>query len=329
MTNKEILSAYNLKFTDYESSVERLIKHRAEDGARGLDGPFQCLNKYYTVKDSGVTDWTGFPGSGKSYYCLENLISMSFRYGKRYALFVPDIGSPVDVYDKLFKMFTGYDFHSKYRNQIPESEIYKHMMDIIYRFPLLVKKDIKLGVSPYDLWEYTAKYEDEVDGGKLDGCLADSWKNFKHSYSGREDLYLDEALSYRNEVAEEANIHIHTIAHAGKTETNKEGKRRIPTASDIKGGEAWNANGKNIITVDYPDKTRTAVNIFVNKVKPESVGMVGYVVNTIYLDKKKGRYYEFINSQKRFAFEYEKLEDNSEQLSFDIDSIYTDDDDPI
>lgn len=277
-----------------------------------LDG-----DSLYLLEDGTVTHNT--------YFCLEVLISAALKYGKRYALYVPDIGNEIEIYDKLFKMFTGFDFHSKYRNQIPEELIYRYMNEIIYRFPIFKKKDRKKGVSPQEVWEFTAAYKDESGEG-LSGVLIDSWKNLKHSYSGREDLYLDEVLSYRNEIAEEENIHIHTIAHASKTETNKDGKRRIPTASDIKGGEAWNANGKNIITVDYPDKSRTGVNIFVNKVKPESVGSVGSIVNTLYLDRKRGRYFEFINSFKRYAYDYEKLDFGpSDELDVEEDKMDVED----
>lgn len=322
MVDKKTLESFNLTFTDYDSAIDKMENHRKEDGARGLQGPFDCMNKYYSHRDSGVTDWTGHPGSGKTYFCLEYLISLSHEYGRRFALYVPDIGNEVDVYDKLFKMFTGFDFHSKYHNQIPENVIRSTMAGIMYRFPLFKKKDRKKGVSPQEMWEYTAAYRDPADQSRLDGCLGDSWKNFKHNYSGREDLYLDEVLSYRNELAEDEKIHIHTIAHAAKTDVDKNGKRRIPGPSDIKGGEAWNANGKNIITVDYPDKSRTGVNIFINKVKPESVGMVGQVVNTIYLDRKKGRYFEFINGLKYYSFKYKRIEEsNGEQLELHADEI--------
>lgn len=322
MIDKTTLDAYNLKFTDYDKTVRDLNEHRLQDGAKGLMGPFKCLNEYYTHKESGVTDWTGFAGSGKTYMCLEYMISLANKYGSRFALFVPDIGSTVDVYDKLFKMTTGFDFHSKYRNQIPESEITKRITGLMYSFPVFEKRDIKKGVAPQDVWEYTAGFKDN-DGSRLSGCLVDSWKNLKHSYSGREDLYLDEILSYRNELSEAEGIHIHTIAHAAKTDVGKDGKRRVPGPSDIKGGEAWNANGKNIITVDYPDKSKTYVNIFVNKVKPESVGRVGSVIQTIYLDRKRGRYFEFINGARYYAFEYEKL-DEPASLEMDFGSGHVD-----
>lgn len=321
MINKETLEKFNLTFSSYEKAIERMLEHIKSDGSRGLEGPFMCLNEYYSYKQSGATDWTGHPGSGKSYMCLEYIISISFKYGKRFALYVPDMGDEVTVYEKLFKMITGYDFHSKYSNKIPVEVLYKKMTHIMYHFPVLIKKDRKIGIRPQDLWEFTAEYKDE-SGVKLDGCLGDSWKDFKHVYTGREDLYLDDVLSYRNEICEQEKIHIHTIAHASKTETDKNGRRRIPGPSDIKGGESWNANGKNIITVDYPDKSKTGVNLFINKVKPETVGKAGYVTNKIYLDLKKGRYFEFIDGEKSYAFEYNnKKENDGFQLPFSPEHI--------
>src|SRR5690606_18426661 len=98
-------------------------------------------------------------------------------------------------------------------------------------------------------------------------------------------------LSDRNEMAEDYGKHIDTIAHA--TKPKQFGKKRmIPTAYDIKGGGSWFDNGKSIITVDFPDKTRTNVDLYISKTKPENVGKPGSIIDKLFLDPRKGRYYE-------------------------------------
>ena len=175
---------------------------------------------------------------------------------------------------------------------------------ILHHFIIFKKKDFKLGVTPLDFWTMICTYKD--GGGILNTGLMDSWKNLQHIYSGREDLYLDEILCIRNELAETNNKHFHTIAHAVKTDADQSGKRRIPTAWDIKGGGSWYANGKNIVTVDHPNKLENRVDLYISKVKPEDVGRVGSVVDKLYLDIRRGRYYEKLDNVSHFAYGHEK-----------------------
>lgn len=315
--NRELGDRLGISFVENDEIIKKLIQHHKEDGARGRNVCFRHLNDFYTHKQSGVTDWTGLPASGKTYMALEVLISEAEKYGKRFALYLPDLGSDVDVFEKIFKMKTGLDFNSKNNRKIPVERIQTEIHWIMMHFLFVKKKDIRSGITPSAFWEYICNYQDDM--GRLDGGLIDSWKDLKHVYSGREDQYLDEILSERNELSEMYDVHFHTIAHASKTEKDKDGKRRVPNASDIKGGGAWDANGKNIITIDFPDKTKTGVNIYINKVKPESVGRSGKIIGKIFLDQVRGRYYEFIDGKARYSFEWEKVPVYS-QSSIDLEN---------
>lgn len=294
----------NIKISDHSIIYNQVEKYLVKGGEPGLNVGFSCLNDLYTHKEGGVTDWTGFPASGKTYFCLEILMNLSEKYGYRHGLLVPDIGTDREVIAKLIKMRTGKDFNDKYHNKITNDEMAKELPWILHHFVLLGKNDMKKGITPLNFWEFVCNYKDGA--GKLNTGLLDSWKNLQHIYSGREDLYLDEILSVRNEMAEGAKVHFHTIAHAVKTDQDNSGKRRIPTAWDIKGGGSWFANGKNIITVDFPKKDDNKVNLYISKVKPEDVGKIGAVIDKLRLDLRRGRYYEEDPPLKYFAFDYEK-----------------------
>jgi len=304
----------SIKILEYDDIYKNLQQYLQEGGRPGLPVCFKSFGDLYSHKAGGVTDWTGFPASGKTYFALEILMGLSEKYGQRHGLYVPDIGSENEIMQKLVKMRTGKDFHDKYQNKISPKDLASAMNWILHHFIIFKKKDFKKGITPIAFWEKVAEFRDGPDNlGRLNTGLADSWKNFKHVYQNREDSYLDEMLSIRNEMSEDYQVHYHTIAHAVKTELaaaltkNDKGKRRIPTAWDIKGGGSWNANGKNIITIDRPDLTSTWVDVYVNKVKPEDVGIIGSVQNKIKLDIRKGRYYELIGSGNYFSYEYEKI----------------------
>lgn len=306
----------NLIVSSYDAVQPELSKYLEAGAEPGLYLGYECLAPHYSHKLSGVTDWTGFPGSGKTYMALQMQMNLSMQYSQRHGLFVPDIGSDKEIYAKLIKMYTGKDFNDKYDNKITEVEMKNAMNWVMHHFVVLKKKDYKKGVEPIEFWEFIADFKDET--GKLHTGLIDSWKNLKHIYSGREDSYLDETLSIRNEIAETSNVHFHTIAHAVKTEIEKDGqgKRRIPTAWDIKGGGSWYANGKNIITVDFPNKSAYNVDLYVSKTKPEDVGKVGNIIGKLKLDPKKGQYYETYNFNPCFAFEARKKKIEEPEIEF-------------
>lgn len=291
------MNLIKLTYQDIYDDVTAYLKNGSEPGVKV---GFNCLDEFYSHKNGGVTDWTGFPSSGKTYFCLEVLMNLSEKENKRHGLYVPDIGSNKEIIAKLIKMRTGKDFHDKYHNKITQKELSQNLDWIMHHFVVFKKKDFKAGVSPLEFWEMICSYKD--DAGSVQTGLLDSWKNLKHLYSGREDLYLDEILSIRNELAEGNNKHFHTIAHAVKTDADQSGKRRIPTAWDIKGGGSWYANGKNIITVDHPNKLENRVDLYISKVKPEDVGKVGSITDKLFLDIRRGRYYERLDNSAYFAY---------------------------
>jgi hypothetical protein len=311
------MRSFNLQVVNFTSGeyAKKLEDYHKNGGLPGHELGFKHLSPYYTHKESGVTDWTGFPSSGKTYFVLEILIQLSERYNKRHMLYVPDLGTEIEVMAKLLKMYTGKDFETKWNNQIQLREIFNRVPQISKDFILVRKSDIRKPLTPQEFWEYAADYRDEL--GRVNTCLIDSWKNMYHDLQGkREDQYLDYILSYRNDISEQANMHIHTIAHATKTEITEQKKidgtkkRRVPSAEDIKGGNAWYANGKNIITIDRVDDTSTTIDIHIWKTKPENVGKKGKVLGIVGLNLAKGRYYEMHGGNKYYAFDHEKVDDS-------------------
>lgn len=301
----------NLKVENFEDREKDILKYLEKNGDPGRSMGFKCMDEFYTIKDNGCTDWTGHSSSGKTYLALETLMTQAEMYGKRTALFAPDIGNYNEIWSKLMMMHSGKNFNALHGNKATEDDILKCKTWINFHFLILTQIDIKKNVSPLDFWEFICEYKD--DAGVIHSGLLDSWKNCSHEFGGREDTYLDKVLAQRNALAEQYNKHFHTIAHPAKTEMEetesdtqgkgkKKYKRRVPTANDIKGGPSWFANGKCIITVDLPDKTKNGLDVYISKAKPEGVGKPGSVINRIFLDQSRHRFYEDYFGQKRFTF---------------------------
>jgi hypothetical protein len=309
----------NIKVVDYNTKRSEFELYHKFGGANMNYAGFECLNGIFQFADDGVTDITGHPASGKTEFGLELLFFQAEKFGKRFILYAPDIGSYKEIRRKLLVKHYKRSFRG-YENSLTESDLIHASAWIDTYFLIVTKDDPKLPITPTMIWDFTSDFEDV--NGPVDGCFIDSWKNLFHDFSqfnGREDLYLDYTLSYRNELAELKGKHFMTIEHPLKTEflkTSDGQKRRVPDALDISGGPAWFRNGKVIITVDYPDKSRSDVDLYFSKVKPDTIGKMNVVMQKLEFDWKKSRYRETIEGSICYAGEGKKKREQGEFIGF-------------
>lgn len=263
---------------------DELVEYAEQGALRGNYLGFPNIAEFYSISYPGVTDWTGFPQSGKSQVLFEFLLVQSLWYGVRHYCFVPDIGDKVEVIADLIHKLTGKTFDKRYDNHITPDEIMREMPWVTDHFKIVYKKEVEAKMHPLEFWQEAA----------LSGCksaVIDSWKDLRHDEKeyGRTDQYLEHVLSARNQLADRKKMHIHTIIHPVKTEFTSSGKRRMPGPYDMKGGSEWYNNARNSITVHRPDGSENGVEIFFNKIKPRSVGKPGRAV--LYFDVRRFRYY--------------------------------------
>ena len=254
---------------------ERLIKYAEKGALRGEYLGFPNIHKNYTMSLPGVTDWTGFPRSGKSQVHQEFLLNTSLFYGWKHLLYLPDVGNEDEIMSDLIHKYIGKTFDKRYPNRITDVEIMNATPWILEHFLILTKRDLKAKLSPYEFWDLAVQIKKEKG---LHTASIDSWKDMRHDVQkfGRDDKYLEDVLSYRNAVAEKHELHFHQVIHPIKTDKDSNGNRMPPTPYDLKGGTEWFNNGKNMITVHRPSGGKdNVVEIFFNKIKPRSIGEVG------------------------------------------------------
>jgi len=301
------MEKYNLTTAKYQHKREMFEAYHRTGGSEIRYAGFECLNGIWQFAQDGITDITGRAGSGKTEFALELLFFQAEAYGKRFMLYVPDIGGYNEIRRKLVVKYYKRPFREHW-NAIDEKakgELTKAGAFIDYHFLILQKVDFKDRVKPEDVWNYCVEYEDSY--GYVDGVLIDSWKNLSHIYQSREDLYIDYILSYRNELAESSNKHFITISHPNKMPKDENGKRRIPDAEDIKGG-GWFANGKTIVTVDRPEKGLPIVDLHFTKVKPDTLGRADTAFGLEFY-WQHSRYRETIEGYICYAGEGKKLKE--------------------
>ena len=284
---------------------DKMSEHYDTGGGQTFYAGFNGLAKHYSIKEGGITDWTGFPGSGKTELLLETLRNQNEFYGHKHLINMPDAGTVQEVIGQLMHKMSGKQFEEFYfnskgertliKNRITEAEMFKMLPEVLDVFKIY-NPTVKTGdnktrsktVTPSEFWEFAVENKDKLG---IFSAVIDSWNYMKHDTTGfsREDKWLESTLSYRNELAEESGLHFHTVIHPKGARKDKNGKVIPLDENDLKGGSEWNNNGKTIIIVSR-DGNLTEVKIA--KAKPKVVGIKG--VACLRYDVKSGRYFENI-----------------------------------
>lgn len=300
---------------------DSMIKYREKGALRGVYLGFPNLNEFYTMALPGVTDWTGYPQSGKTELLIELLLNTSLFYGWKHLLYVPDIGSKEDMISLVIHKLTGKTFDKRYKsNYIEESDITKNIDWVLEHFRILHKTDEKAKLTPYQFWDFGIEYSSTVIGG-IQTMVIDSWKDMKHDRTMRDDQYLEDVLSYRNMIAEKYKMHLHTVIHPkglGNEKTAK-GERKVPGPDDLKGGSEWWNNGKNIIVVHRPEGSSNTTDVYVKKAKPKSVAKQGKC--ELFLDLVSYRYYHIDENNNRVYASQTLIESTASKIIYDDNDV--------
>jgi hypothetical protein len=268
--------------------LTKLQQYRKEYHNKGMYLGWDKFDEHYSMQLGNCTDWSGFPMSGKTQVLMECLLNTSLWYGWKHLVYFPDVGSNIEIIADLIHKKTGKTFDPKLPHAITDEEIAKELDWITYHFKVLTKKEVSAKMTATQFWDYAVKIKNEEG---LHTASIDSWKDLSHPYSeyGGYAQYLEYVLPYRNQIAEDNDLHLHTIIHPKLTEKEK-GKRVAPGPYDLKGGSEWFNSGKCMITVHRSDLEDNTVEIFFNKIKPRSIGKIGNI--DLKFDLKAFRYYD-------------------------------------
>ena len=292
-----------------EAIRERLMDYYNNGGGKVFNVGYSSLNRLYSIKEGGCTDWTGYAGSGKTELLLDLLKNCSLWYGHKHLVHMPDAGTIEEVVGQLIHKLSGKQFEEWFydadgnrcqiKNRVTEEEIKYWLPIVMKHFKILdpQTKNNSKALTPKEFWKFAVANKKELG---VFSAVIDSWNYMRHDVEGfsREDKWLEDTLSFRNELAERSKMHFHTIIHPTKARKDKDGKTIPPDMHSLKGGSEWGNNGKSIIIVDR-EFTSNISTIIVAKAKPKVVGLRGTA--TICYDVVKGCYYEFINGQRKEA----------------------------
>ncbi len=298
-----MISGYKiLEFSDVQEDLEQYHK---TGGNPGLYLGFQSMEKYYSMRQDSVTDWTGLPQSGKTELMLECLFNTSAFYGWKHLLCVPDIGDAVEVMAILIHKHTGMTFDKNYNNFINIKDAFKSCSWLLEHFKILHKTDNGPILSPVQFWDLAVQHKKDL---KINTAVIDSWKDMRHDYKahgGTYAQYLSNVLPYRNFLSEKNNIHFHTVIHPKTPRRDEKGRFYHPQVDDMEGGAQWNNSGKTIISVHRKTFDTIVADVQMLKVKPKVIGKRGFFA--INFDVSVSRYFD-INTENGGHNVYAKKE---------------------
>jgi hypothetical protein len=288
----------------YQEIEHSIFEHYKSGGGKTFYLGFPNLAKHYSIMEGSRTDWTGYPGSGKTELLLECLVNTSEWYGHKHLIHMPDAGSTSEVIAKIMHKMSGKQFKEFYynaqgekvkiENRLSELEITRLLPKVLDKF-IIYKPQGKASkaITPKELWQFGADNKKELN---LFSVVIDSWNYMRHEVTSgmRYDQYLEDVLSFGNDLCEASKLHFHTIIHP-KSPVKINGKAQIPDMHELKGGSEWGNNGKSIIIV-HRDFDSVVTEIKVNKAKPEVIGVRG--VTSLMYNVKTGKFNEDGNIAK-------------------------------
>jgi twinkle protein len=245
-----------------------------------------ALGELYTVKPGQWTLVSGMPGSGKSEFVDQITFHLAQRFGWQWSVYSPENHPTEQHVAKLAEKMVGLPFGKRYRDRMAESDLLDAIEYITARYTFLKPKEATV-------WQLLHDAEIWRDHSKKFGIVIDPFSRLNHMDRGsREDQYVASITEMVTDFVRGMDAHVFLIVHPKTIDRMKDGKRPVPTPSDISGGAQWFNGADNILVVDRPTKADNGpeVEIHIQKVRFKHCGRLG--VAHIHYDAKTGRYHD-------------------------------------
>jgi hypothetical protein len=258
------------------------------------------------------TDITGYPFFGKSLILKEIMVSLAMNHHWKFAIFMPDDGSKIEVIANLIHKMSGKTIEPGYHNSMTPKEISKWYMTAAQHFVQVSEAY----AEPKAFWNFAKEQ-------KCNAAVIDSWNYMQHTQSAVNTDYLRDILSYRNVFMQENKMHSFIIIHPKNPDPKKvkEGSAGFPTVYDLMGGSEWNNNGRNLIVVGKQNKSDYSepYAVRIEKVKPKHYGVLGEYF--LHLKWDKQRFYTVNNDTQELEFAYGKSEVLKDPMQGEFETI--------
>lgn len=257
---------------------------------RGEKTGFQTVDELYTIVPGQLTIVTGAPGSGKSSFIDNVLISLA--KGKDWRIAVCSFENPPEVHiAKLAAIAARQPFFSGPTPRMEREKVHKVLQWVRSHFSFLHQSDGSLS----SLDEILDLAKAAVMRYGIRGLVIDPY-NFLDRAGANETDWVSDALTKLKVFAMAHDVHVWLCAHPTKLRRKEDGTFPVPTGYDIAGSAHFFNKADMGITVHRPDLLENKTEFHAWKVRFSFTGRVGKT-NLTY-DVATGLYYERVTGEE-------------------------------
>ncbi len=289
-----------------------LLSLRKNGLKKGRWAGFADLYEHYSVKEGGTTYFVAPPAVGKTAITYELTMNLAEFENCKVAIFTPETGSAVDVYNELLWAKLREPFLKHNGGKKTDKEVNEAIDWMAEHFFVIDPMHQDLTANSYFKAIEDLESENDI---KIDIAVIDPITDMDIYGEGARDLALGNFLTRVRKFSSAYKIHtfvaFHTKAIALTEGVDVNGNKvryyPPPQMSDVAGGEMASRKGlfilglwrppHNVIDPDTdevfaPNETR----IEVLKAKPKALGKVGKI--SLYYDVYSSRYYQLGENNK-------------------------------
>jgi twinkle protein len=268
------------------------VLHLYERGiVSGCSTGWPSLDRLYTVVPGRWTLVTGYPGSGKSEFVDALALNLAKAHGWRFCFYSPE-NHPQEFHcAKLLEKITGKPFFRGPTERMTSDEIREATLWLADHFAFIRQESGPRGID--DILAVCWGWIRHSRPDQPAGIIIDPWNEIEHQRPAAmsETEYISRTLTHLRQFARNNECHIWIIAHPRIVQRDRDGKRPIPTPSDVSGSAHWWNKADNAITI-HRDQAEGVqdTDIYVQKVRFKHEGRQG--MTTLKYDRVTGRYFE-------------------------------------
>jgi twinkle protein len=244
----------------------------------GLSTGWPSVDAHYAVVPGLWTVVTGYPGSGKSEWVDALCLNLAEMHNWRFAFYSPE-NQPQQLHlAKIMEKRMGKPFFDGPTQRMSSNEILECTEWLQKRFAF-----IKQTEGPKSIEEILKICWGWLNhSGRTDpaGIVIDPWNELDHHQPAglTESQYISKSLQTIRHFARNNNCHIWLVAHP-KLVAKEDGKRPVPTLSDISGGAMWwNKADFGIAVHRDQSENNNDTQIHIQKVRFKHMGKQGMVI---------------------------------------------------
>jgi twinkle protein len=256
--------------------------------AGGLSTGWPNVDDFYTVVPGFWTLVTGYPGSGKSEWVDALCLNLARLHGWRFVYYSPE-NQPQQLHmAKLLEKHTGKPFFQGPNERMSHKDIFAANLKLQHQFAF-----IKQSEGPRTIEEILGVCWGWINESGRDnpaGIVIDPWNEIDHHRPAAlsETEYISKTLTYIRQFARNNECHIWLVAHP-KLLPKENGKRPVPTLSDVSGSAHWwNKADFGVVVHREQTEGNNDVQIHVQKVRFKHMGKQGMAI--LKWDRLTGQY---------------------------------------